>query len=88
MTAEPSHPFAQSDQQARGREYDPCSERGHAGKQQDFIQESDHCSLPRAASPTRRDRSALLYLGQKVTADRLNLGIGRNRPLANLGSRS
>jgi len=32
-------------EQARGRDHDPRDESGHAGKQQDFFQDSDHRSL-------------------------------------------
>src|SRR6266849_3646684 len=32
-------------EQARGRDHNPRDERGQAGKQQDFTQDSGHCSL-------------------------------------------
>jgi len=42
-------------EQACGREHDPDDERGQAGKQQNFTQNSSHASLPYAlASPMRR----------------------------------
>jgi hypothetical protein len=41
-------------EQARGREHDPDDERGQAGKQQNFAQDSSHASLPYGlASPMR-----------------------------------
>ena len=52
---------------ARGREHNPCDECADAGKQQDVIQESGHCTPP-CGSLTRRDGSALPYLGRKVAA--------------------
>ena len=39
-------------QQACSRDHDPGDECGHAGKQQDVVQESGHGNLPRAESPS------------------------------------
>src|SRR2546425_2143977 len=50
------HPlYAQLAEQARGREHDPDDERGQAGKQQNFTQDSSHANLPYAliVSPMR-----------------------------------
>ena len=70
MAAEPFYALRLLDEQPSSREHDPSDERGQAGEQQKLIQYSGgHGTLPCTAAPSSTPHaSALLYLGQMVTA--------------------